>query len=453
MTLSPELTALRDEAMRVSCLSWAIQKRWGLTDAGPERTGPCPKCGSAGHSKGTGPVDRFSINIARNIFNCRRCGIAGSGVIDLVMQTQDVVFIEACEIITGHAADAPIDEAKAEENRRALEAEERRRAAAAERYRERARAAGNAIWREGQWIDFSVRSIARDYLEIVRAIDLGQVAERFPVLRFHPELPWTEAFTDERGNTGWRTLHIGPALMAAVQLPDGRFGAVHMTWIDLSQPKGKLVLPPDDKGEARPSKKVRGTKKGGAIRLYTPAGTGSRDGDPEAVGRAGALATDRTERGARRIVMGEGLESTGTPLCHAFEPDTAYWAGVDLGNMGGLALKLDGRTIHDQPDMEDRPFLPPDWCEELVYLGEGDDAEVHSEEKCIRGLRRAKRIREAARAQRPELPPLSIVYVPPGEPGKDMNDIAMDELGALSSPGALSDRPADGLSPDSGGLE
>ena len=51
-----------------------------------ERCGPCPKCGGD---------DRFSINTAKQLFNCRGCGARGD-VIDLVM------FLDACDFV--HAA-------------------------------------------------------------------------------------------------------------------------------------------------------------------------------------------------------------------------------------------------------------------------------------------------------------------------------------------------------------
>lgn len=396
--MSAELEALRDEAMLTSCEAWAIQKRWPLS-RGIDRSGPCPKCGG---------TDRFSIHTKQNIFNCRQCGISGSGVIDLVMKTEDVVFVKACEIITGRSAAAPLDEVHAARLKAKAEQQERQRQADASAYRERSRRDGYAVWARGNSFDEAASKVCWDYLAI-RAIDLEHIGHAaFRCLRSLPDLDWTESFTDERGNDGWRTIHVGPAMLAAVQMPDGKFGAVHMTWVDLDAPKGRLALPDlvldDGKAKPRPTKKVRGTKKGGAIRLLTPTGP-------------------------KRLVMGEGIETTLTPLCHAFEPETAYWAGVDLGNMSGKAFYHDGRRIEDQPDMDDLEcFLPPEWCEELVYLGEGDDASVHSREKCIRGLRRARRLRQIARAARPELTPLSIKYVPPVEAGKDLNSIAMEDV-------------------------
>src|ERR1700733_11336748 len=57
-----------------------------------ERCGPCPKCGGD---------DRFSINIAKQVFNCRGCEIGGD-VIDLVEHLDGVDFTTACVTLTGN---------------------------------------------------------------------------------------------------------------------------------------------------------------------------------------------------------------------------------------------------------------------------------------------------------------------------------------------------------------
>jgi CHC2 zinc finger len=56
-----------------------------------ERAGPCPKCGGD---------DRFSINTAKQLFNCRHCGVGGS-VIDLVCHLDGTDFKTACTTLTG----------------------------------------------------------------------------------------------------------------------------------------------------------------------------------------------------------------------------------------------------------------------------------------------------------------------------------------------------------------
>jgi hypothetical protein len=52
-----------------------------------EQCGACPKCGGD---------DRFSINVRKQIFNCRGCDVGGD-VIRLVEHLDGAKFLEACE--------------------------------------------------------------------------------------------------------------------------------------------------------------------------------------------------------------------------------------------------------------------------------------------------------------------------------------------------------------------
>ncbi len=56
-----------------------------------DRCGPCPVCGG---------TDRFSINIKKQCWNCRQCGVGGD-VIALVEHLDGADFITACETLTG----------------------------------------------------------------------------------------------------------------------------------------------------------------------------------------------------------------------------------------------------------------------------------------------------------------------------------------------------------------
>lgn len=386
MSLPAHLEALRDEALRTSCISWALQKRWKL-GPGIDRAGPCPICGG---------TDRFAIHTKKNTFNCRQCGIKGEGVIDLVVKTENVEFVRACEIVTGRSALEPIDEATAEANRRRNEAEAAAREKTEEQRRQDAIERAQKICRRGWPVDWDDPASPVVAYLAQRGITFGEWPR--PKLGFIRTHPWVE----KQGSL-WVTVHEGPAMIAAIRRPDGTVGAVHQTWLDPMQPNGKLALSPDTEGRERPSKKVIGSKKGGAIRLFTMGGA----------------------QRAKRIVMGEGIETTLTALAHNFEPETAYWAGVDLGNMAGRAARAEtGGQLWDQPDLDDRDcFLPPDWCEELVYLCDSDEASNHTEDKVIRGLRRALLLREAARQENPELRPLTVSYVPPIGDGQDLNDL------------------------------
>lgn len=392
-------TALRDRALvTVSCEQWAAQQGWTLRRSGSsELFGPCPVCGGR---------DRFSISLVKNVWNCRGCD-KGGDVIALVMHTENMRFLEACERITGERRAKPItpeEQARIEAQRRA--SEERRDRETAQ-YRENARRDARAIWEKASRIAGFDPAVA-PYLAL-RGLGGGAIDFSDPEWAMKLRMPlrcnrlgyWHDG----------QKLAEAPVMIAAIQFPDGHFAGVHLTYLDLGQPKGKLKLV-DAKGEELPAKKVRGVHKGCAIRLVTP-------------------------EGATRLVMGEGIETTLTAYAHAFEPGTAYWAGVALGNMAGKAVrKPEGGWLHDQPDVDDCDcFLPPEWVTELVYLCDGDEPRKHTVEKVKRGLRRALRLRERARAAEPSLPPLSIKWVPPGAAGTDLNDLAMsgDDDGGVST--------------------
>ena len=62
-----------------------------LNGNGRERVSPCPKCGGD---------DRFSINTAKGVWNCRGCGVGGD-VIELVRHLDGGDFIAACTTLNG----------------------------------------------------------------------------------------------------------------------------------------------------------------------------------------------------------------------------------------------------------------------------------------------------------------------------------------------------------------
>jgi predicted DNA-binding protein (UPF0251 family) len=68
-----------------------IERRGVKLRGHTERYGPCPKCGGD---------DRFSINVAKQLFNCRGCNVGGD-VIALVEHLDDCDFIAACTTLTG----------------------------------------------------------------------------------------------------------------------------------------------------------------------------------------------------------------------------------------------------------------------------------------------------------------------------------------------------------------
>jgi len=386
----PHIEALRLEALRTSVEAWTIRARMPLS-RGVERVGPCPICGGK---------DRFSINARKNAWNCRGCDKGGRDAISLVMHLHGVGFIPALEMITGRQADdvkqeGPSERAKREQqlalDKQKAEREARKREREAEKYRQWARRQGFEVWnraclpRPGGGL-FDVKA----YLA-KRGIEFTAIAARILHLSGIEQHPYVK-----RIGGRLRTLHVGPCMIAAIQQPDGRFGAVHQTWLDLDSPDGKAEILHPETGEILPSKIVRGTKKGGAIRLYTPPG-------------------------ATRMVVGEGIETTLSVMASAFEKDTAYWCLVDLGNMAGRAARdRDGKIIHVRPDMDDKDaFVPPDWVREMIFLGDADAKTETQYQKTHAGLIRGCR---RAILNRPGL----VARIAMAERGKDFNDMVKD---------------------------
>ena len=340
----------------------------GLRRAGSELVGPCPACGGD---------DRFGINLRKGVFGCRKCGAKG-GVIALVMLVQGLDFRGALTWLCGEAVQISSEERAerlrvAAENRRAQEAR-------SERERQASIRRGRAIWEAGLSPEATP---VRSYLTL-RGLGLGRVPRLPACLRYHPALPYMH----EIGGT-WRELHRGPAMLAAVQGPDGRFRAVHRTCIDLGQPKGKALILHPDTGEVLKAKKVEGSMKGGAIRLVR--GTGDV------------------------LVMGEGIETTYSAFAPGALPEASFWAGVSLGNMAGQRVMGKGQRFAGIPDMEDaRAFVPPDWVRRLIFVQDGDSDPRTTRAQLEAGLRRAMILRPGLRGQ--------IVHA--GE-GRDLNDVLL----------------------------
>ncbi len=86
MTMATEGRSVRIES--------EIARRGIKLSAGSvERCGPCPVCGG---------TDRFSVNLKKQLWNCRRCE-RGGDVIELVRHLDGLSFGEAVRVLTGAA--------------------------------------------------------------------------------------------------------------------------------------------------------------------------------------------------------------------------------------------------------------------------------------------------------------------------------------------------------------
>ncbi|WP_131193706.1 DUF7146 domain-containing protein [Lichenihabitans psoromatis] len=292
-----------------------------LRKAGHELIGPCPICCQG--------VDRYSVNPAKNVWNCRKCG-KGGDAIALVCEVEAVEFLRAVEILTnepppGGSTEENEAERLARHARQTAIAEQAGRDQAAkeaesDRYRENERRRMFERWQQASRVEGTP---VERYLRL-----RGVTAPAEAHLRYLPNY----ALWDGPPPHG-TILHRGPAMMAAIVGREGRFSAGHVTWIDLSEPNGKAKVPDPKTGEFIDAKKVRGSKRGGSILLARP------------------------ERNATTLILGEGIETVlsvrealieaGSDLINVAE----FRAGVDLDNMAG---KADGKVPHPTDTMIDK---------------------------------------------------------------------------------------------------
>lgn len=342
----------------------------GLRRAGRELVGPCPVCGDGGKRS----ADRFSVNPDLGVFNCRGCSGRGDQIA-LVQHVQGCDFPGALAFLVGEAP-AQVDPAVLAERRAKAEKAEADRREYAERARARAVRQAREIWHAAE--AHPDRSLVVDYLG---ARDVRFPDGLPPTIRFLPDHPYQKS-VDGR----FQELHRGPAMIAAIQDAAGRVTAVHQTWINPGVPGEKISISLN--GEALPAKMVRGSKKGGAIRL-TGLGTSGR------------------------LVLGEGLETTASALTVGAMPAAAYWVAVDLGNMAGRQIKVAGKRHSGLPDLsDDLAWVPPDGVSQLVLIQDGDSNPAATRAAMESCGRRAQACR----------PGLTVQLVHPGE-GQDLNDL------------------------------
>lgn len=340
----------------------------GLARHGHEWVGPCPKCGGD---------DRFAISTRDGVFQCRRCDGRGD-VISLVRWMRGLTLPAAIDWLIGPDQDIPEEERAA--RREASARNQKAIADRAEKERQEAIRAARRLWDAGQPPEGTP---VRAYLAL-RGIGPALLPHLPCDLRYHPDLPYMV-----RADQGWREIHRGPAMLAAIRQPNGEVTAVHRTWIDLDQPKGKArIIGPD--GRPAKVKKGLGSKKGAVIRLVTP-------------------------KGFDTLVMAEGIETTLTAMVSGLYPGAAWWCAVDLGNIAGRRQSGRGLKYAGLPDLSDRQaWYPPHWLKRLILVEDGDSDPRDTRAKLEAGARRAM-------ARVPGL----VAQIVPCPVGLDLNDVLM----------------------------
>lgn len=369
-----ELSALKDRnPVDVIAGQWVTLRR--KSPRSRLSVGPCPICSLNPQSRGAG---RFECDADKWV--CAVCQDGGD-VIALTMKREGVKFVEAVERLGGVRAEiitpAIAERRGAQDFKRDASSPGCEPPAA---YDEPCRAAYVAGWNRA---DRAARA-AQAYRERerLRLMNFWREAARFPgtpvetylagrgliapanaLIRYHSRMT---LFASGR-EVEPVEVHTGPAMLAAIAGPDGRFAGLHSTWLDLNAPKGKACVRDPITGELLPAKKVRGSKSGGYIDL---------GGTPIAAG-------------ARRMIAGEGIETVlavYTALVRAGRDVslTVLRAGIDLGNLAGKARETIAhptlktptgraqRVPNSVPDLSSPAMPVPAEIDELVLLGDGD---------------------------------------------------------------------------------
>lgn len=361
-----------EDARGVSIEAAAGQLGLQFKTRGQEHAQPCPNCGG---------TDTFAFNTVKNAWNCRHGGAGGRDAIGMAAHCLDLDisrrdgFLEACAAVLGAPipdegeresdAERVARQARIAERKRQNEAEAARRSVTQSDFREKERARARGIYGASAVLTEASLPHGRFYL-----MRRGCAVPDDRWLRVTPHLTYWHG-QDAAGRP--LDIYEGPAIVAPFIDPDLAIIGCHQTWIDLDRPpKYRPVLSDPDTGELLPTKKMRGSKKGGLIPL---------SGHPD----------------ARRWVGAEGIENT---LAFAgweeFRPDTFYFAAGDLGNLSGPAdpasrfahptlTKVDkaGRTrpvmvagpVPLLTDAADAMWIG-DQVDELVLLADGDSERV-----------------------------------------------------------------------------
>lgn len=376
--------SFKAELLARTDLSALIGRDVKLVRNGREYIGRCPF-----HAERT---PSFTVVPAKGFFHCFGCGAHGDALAYL-QESRGLGFMEAVETLADLAGlDVPGRQGPPRPHRRPEPAPMVANLTDAARAEEDevARSKAFAVWREGK---AAVGSPVEVYLGS-RGIRPETVA-RLQGLRFHPAVPYWWTPPREKGQPSAKPQKLGewPCMLAAILGPDGRFKALHQTWLADGGAGKRLIVAPN--GEKLKVKKVKGPAGGGAIRLVP-------------------LPADCTEMGGA-----EGIE-TAASVIQALGPEAApVWALYSLGNLAGGGLgqgrphpQARGRFLPSiAPDPERPGFLPPPGITRFTWWADGDGKDPLAADCIIR--RGAVRFGQAGVALAVTKPP----------PGLDWNDV------------------------------
>ena len=199
----------------------------------------------------------------------------------------------------------------------ALVASREQRAEAGAAEARRRRAAAQAIYLSGS----PIGGTAVERYLAGRGLDVRRLAFPLRALRFHPAL-W-----DRHTRRNW------PAMVAAVSGGDGAFLATHMTYLEALDGGAvrKAPIADPERGGAPACKRVLGSFRGGAIRLWR----GMRV-DPETGEFRQARRLAGCKPGSQWVDLTEGIED-GLTVALA-DAEARVLVAVSVSNMGNLVL-------------------------------------------------------------------------------------------------------------------
>jgi hypothetical protein len=358
-----------------------------------EWIGPCPVCGG---------TDRFSVNVKKNIFNCRGCTIGGD-TIKMVVWITGCAWIEAIEKINGTPRpDRSRDETLEERNAR-LSAHATARTELQQQHEAEQRAEELAKAKRDEEAIAAVISRATPIWgthaeAYVRGRGLNPHKRLMGDIRFVQDLDYWGA----RDNGTRSIVHLAtlPAIVAVIRDFSGNAIGLSQTYLDPKEPR---KWKPEGSPTNSPTK-IRGDKKGGMIWLG-----GLKECLVLAEGWANALAFHQ---------LGYGPE------------DVALAAAIDIGNLAGGALGWvphpvlkdgDGRPIRIKNGVHD-PAKPgvilPQGIKSIILLADLD-SETYATAAHLRTA--VSRFQAAG---------MEVEIAWPGAAGKDWNDVVVMEAGA-----------------------
>ncbi|BDA84985.1 hypothetical protein Sa4125_25270 [Aureimonas sp. SA4125] len=387
MTAATDLFVEEARAVSVGEAAERLGVLAGLKRSTAEWVGPCPACGG---------TDRFSVNPGKGAWNCRgdRGGKDGIGLarhvrgLDLDRREE---FLLACAEVLGRPVPEGTPESAEAADERARRLEERRRQNAE---RAEADAAAQAGFREGErakargkWQRARPGGIGLDYLAARLGCSLADLPQ-LPFLRSLGSEPYWHG-QDERQNP--IEIFAGPAMILPFIDPAGAVIGCHITWIDMAGRKRRPSLI-DEEGEPLPTKKMRGSKKGGLIPLVG------------FIDNGGLILPDARRH---RLVAGEGIENTiAVALAEGFRADTLYAPAGDLGNLAGPAdpssafshpvlknkggkapLRVSG-PVPREGQGADEAMQVPGWVREIMLVADGDSERFATAAAMARALSR-----------------------------------------------------------------